>query len=92
MVQVHNSWLFFPFHRYYLYFYERILGKLLGDPTFAMPYWNYDAPRGMPIPSMYANPKSALYDPLRDRAHQPPTLIDLNYNGTDPSTTPDQQA
>ncbi|XP_047957071.1 polyphenol oxidase, chloroplastic-like [Salvia hispanica] len=91
-LQVHNSWLFFPFHRYYLYFYERILGKLLGDPTFAMPYWNWDAPRGMPIPSMYANPKSALYDPLRDRAHQPPALVDLNYNGTDPSTTTDQQA
>ncbi|KAK2633042.1 hypothetical protein EUGRSUZ_L00688 [Eucalyptus grandis] len=25
-LQVHSSWLFFPFHRYYLYFYEKILG------------------------------------------------------------------
>ncbi|KAG6420752.1 hypothetical protein SASPL_117290 [Salvia splendens] len=38
-IQVHNSWLFFPFHRWYLYFYERILGKLIDDPTFALPFW-----------------------------------------------------
>ncbi|CAI9784318.1 unnamed protein product [Fraxinus pennsylvanica] len=31
-LQVHNSWLFFPCHGWYLYFYERILGKLIGDP------------------------------------------------------------
>ncbi|KAG8386534.1 hypothetical protein BUALT_Bualt03G0158400 [Buddleja alternifolia] len=44
-LQVHNSWFFFPFHRWYLYFYERILGKLIGDPTFALPFWNWDNPR-----------------------------------------------
>ncbi|PIN14146.1 Catechol oxidase [Handroanthus impetiginosus] len=44
-LQVHNSWLFFPFHRSYLYFYERILGKLIGDPTFALPFWNWDNPK-----------------------------------------------
>nr|AHC98007.1 PPO [Salvia miltiorrhiza] len=91
-LQVHNSWLFFPFHRYYLYFYERILAKLIDDPSFAMPYWNWDAPAGMPIPRIYANPSSALYDPLRDKAHQPPALVDLNYSGTDPATTANQQA
>ncbi|MFS7947023.1 putative catechol oxidase [Helianthus anomalus] len=37
-IQIHNSWLFFPFHRWYLYFYERILGKLINDPTFALPF------------------------------------------------------
>lgn len=31
-LQVHTSWLFFPFHRWYLYFYQRILGKLIGTP------------------------------------------------------------
>ncbi|CAA7404091.1 unnamed protein product [Spirodela intermedia] len=29
-----NSWLFFPFHRFYLHFHERILGKLIGDDSF----------------------------------------------------------
>ncbi|PPD69237.1 hypothetical protein GOBAR_DD33887 [Gossypium barbadense] len=30
-LEVHYSWLFYPFHRMYLYFFERILGKLI-DP------------------------------------------------------------
>ncbi|XP_073151721.1 polyphenol oxidase, chloroplastic-like [Henckelia pumila] len=90
-LQVHGSWLFFPFHRYYLYFFERILGKLIDDPTFVMPYWNWDAPAGMPIPAMYANPKSALFDTLRDKGHQPPTVVDLNFSGSGSPINPNQQ-
>ncbi|WJX22242.1 catechol oxidase [Trifolium repens] len=82
-IQVHNSWLFFPFHRWYLYFYERILGSLINDPTFALPFWNYDAPDGMQFPSIYTDSTSPLYDKLRNANHQPPTLIDLNYDGDD---------
>ncbi|KAH6758237.1 hypothetical protein C2S51_018472 [Perilla frutescens var. frutescens] len=82
-LQIHFSWLFFPFHRYYLYFYERILGKLIDDPTFALPFWNWDSPAGMQIPSIYMDPKSTLYDPLRDQAHLPPAIIDMYFNGTD---------
>ena len=82
-LQVHNSWLFFPFHRWYLYFYERILGSLIGDPNFALPFWNWDSPPGMPIPAIYTDPKSPLHDPLRNANHQPPTLLDLNYNRQD---------
>ncbi|CAI0468586.1 unnamed protein product [Linum tenue] len=67
-IQVHNS----------------ILGKLIGDPTFALPFWNWDNPAGgMQIPAIYADPKSPLYDPLRNPNHQPPTLIDLDYSGED---------
>ncbi|XP_022720501.1 LOW QUALITY PROTEIN: polyphenol oxidase, chloroplastic-like [Durio zibethinus] len=82
-LQVHNSWLFFPFHRYFLYFFEKILGKLIDDPTFAMPFWNWDSPAGMQMPAIYANPNSPLYDKLRNANHQPPTVLDLDYNGTD---------
>ncbi|CAL9772534.1 unnamed protein product [Musa acuminata subsp. burmannicoides] len=89
-IQVHNSWLFFPWHRLYLYFNERILGKLIGDDTFSLPFWNWDAPGGMMLPSIYADPSSPLYDKLRDAKHQPPVLVDLDYNGTDP-TFPDAQ-
>lgn len=89
-LQVHNSWLFLPFHRYYLYFYERILGKLINDPTFAMPFWNWDAQGGMRLPDIYTDPTSPLYDTLRDGSHQPPTMIDLDFNGTD-SNIPDSQ-
>lgn len=49
-LQVHSSWLFFPFHRWYLYFFERILGKLIDDESFAIPFWNWDAPEGMKMP------------------------------------------
>ncbi|XP_021910976.1 polyphenol oxidase, chloroplastic-like, partial [Carica papaya] len=84
-LQVHYSWLFFPFHRYYLYFYEKILGKLIGDPTFALPFWNWDTPLGMTMPAIYTNPESPLYDPLRDAKHQPPTVADLDYSGVDPT-------
>uniref|UniRef100_A0A6N2NH22 Tyrosinase copper-binding domain-containing protein n=1 Tax=Salix viminalis TaxID=40686 RepID=A0A6N2NH22_SALVM len=77
--QVHFSWLFFPWHRYYLYFYERILGKLIDDPTFALPFWNWDSPQGMQIPAFFADPTSAVYDPLRDKNHQPPKIIDLDF-------------
>ncbi|KAG6395824.1 hypothetical protein SASPL_141953 [Salvia splendens] len=51
-LQVHNSWLFFPFHRW-------ILGSLIDDPTFAIPYWNWDNPRGMFMP------KLTLTDPIQ---------------------------
>ncbi|XP_017644082.1 polyphenol oxidase, chloroplastic-like [Gossypium arboreum] len=82
-LQIHFSWLFFPFHRFYLYFYERILGKLIGDPNFAMPFWNWDSPPGMVIPDIYVDPTSPLYDEKRNVDHQPPKLLDLDYAGTE---------
>uniref|UniRef100_A0A5B6YVS2 Putative polyphenol oxidase n=1 Tax=Davidia involucrata TaxID=16924 RepID=A0A5B6YVS2_DAVIN len=79
--QVHTSWLFFPFHRFFLYFHEKILGKLIGDPTFALPFWNWDAPKGMQMPSMYEDSNSPLYDPLRSkRTSSSCPVIDLDYH------------
>ncbi|EEC78047.1 hypothetical protein OsI_17486 [Oryza sativa Indica Group] len=90
-IQIHSCWFFFPWHRMYLYFHERILGKLIGDETFALPFWNWDAPAGMSFPAIYANCRlSSLYDPRRNQAHQPPFPLDLNYNGTDPTIPEDQ--
>ncbi|KAK6154219.1 hypothetical protein DH2020_008467 [Rehmannia glutinosa] len=80
-LQVHNSWLFFPFHRWYLYFYERILGKLIGDPTFALPFWNWDNPKGMTMPPMFVDPKAAIYDDKRNQANLPPAVVDLGMTG-----------
>ncbi|KAK2968734.1 hypothetical protein RJ640_005921 [Escallonia rubra] len=91
-LQVHNSWLFFPFHRWYLYFFVKIAGKLIGDPTFGIPFWNYDSPGGMTIPAMFAGSASPLYDSLRNASHQPPTIIDLNYSREDyEATFPDKR-
>ncbi|KAL0301348.1 UNVERIFIED_CONTAM: Polyphenol oxidase, chloroplastic [Sesamum radiatum] len=68
-IQVHGNWLFFPFHRWYLYFHERILGSLIGDPTFALPYWNWDSPYAMDAPAMYSNNRTypALYNDRRNQ-------------------------
>ncbi|MFQ6658019.1 hypothetical protein Gotur_027465 [Gossypium turneri] len=76
-IQVHDSWLFFPFHRLYLYFFERILGKLINDPDFAIPYWNWDSPSGMSMPEIYVGCNSPLYDSKRDLSHLPPSLVNL---------------
>ncbi|KAH7836475.1 hypothetical protein Vadar_019320 [Vaccinium darrowii] len=88
-LDVHFSWLFFPFHRYYLYFFEKILGKLIDDPTFAIPFWAWDSPASMTMPALYGNPNSSLYNALRDAKHIPETgdVIYLDYDKTDPTTT-----
>ncbi|CAK9151777.1 unnamed protein product [Ilex paraguariensis] len=93
-LQVHFSWLFFPFHRWYLYFFERILIKLLqedgsdNDGTFALPFWNWDVPDGMRFPpNMHSG---SLYDPLRDSKHIS-SIIDLGYSGEDVDKPDDQQ-
>ncbi|XP_028775501.1 polyphenol oxidase, chloroplastic-like [Neltuma alba] len=86
-LQVHNSWLFFPFHRWYLYFHERILGNLIGDPSFSLPFWNWDSPPGMQIPAIYTDSASSLYDALRSAKHQPPAITDLDFNIDDDSST-----
>nr|XP_043622914.1 polyphenol oxidase I, chloroplastic-like [Erigeron canadensis] len=91
-IQIHNSWLFFPFHRWYLYFYERILGCLIDDPTFALPYWSWDDPAGMQIPEIFLGDESnPLYDVYRDPNHQPPLLVDLAFDGKDKDPDIDQK-
>ncbi|XP_055820806.1 catechol oxidase B, chloroplastic-like [Solanum dulcamara] len=85
--QVHNSWLFFPFHRWYLYFYERILGKLIDDPTFALPYWNWDHPKGMRLPPMFDLQGTSLYDERRNPHVHNGNIIDLGSFGDEVQTT-----
>ena len=42
-IEIHGGWWFLAWHRAYLYFHEQILGTLIGDPTFALPYWDWDS-------------------------------------------------
>lgn len=37
----HGGFFFFPWHRMYLYYFERILRQASGDPNLTLPYWNY---------------------------------------------------
>ncbi|MCO5586372.1 hypothetical protein L7F22_040312 [Adiantum nelumboides] len=84
LMQVHFSWLFFPWHRWFIYFHERILAKLLGDPNFSLPFWNWDNQiYGNSMPTIFNDNNSALYDLYRDATHTPETLIRLDGdNGT----------
>ncbi|KAL8503881.1 hypothetical protein ACS0TY_022563 [Phlomoides rotata] len=78
-LQIHFCWYFYPWHRWYLYFYERILGELIGDPTFGLPFWNWDnLPPAPFIPKMYLNKDSPLYNTRRNNCHLT-SLADLRY-------------
>nr|QOC60273.1 aurone synthase [Dahlia pinnata] len=95
-LQIHNSWLFFPFHRWYVYFYERILGKLINVPDFALPFWKWDEPDGMPIPEIFL-PKDVngkvnpLYDEFRDANSVKDRIVDLDFGGKDKDRPAKQQ-
>jgi polyphenol oxidase len=58
-INVHGSWQFFAWHRAYLYFHERILGSLINDPEFRLPYWDWETPSHRQLPSAYTNPNDA---------------------------------
>nr|AGT28745.1 aurone synthase [Coreopsis grandiflora] len=95
-LQIHNSWLFFPFHRWYVYFYERILGKLIGVDDFALPFWKWDEPAGMPIPEIFL-PKefkgrpNPLFDVYRDAGSLEDRIVDLAFQGKDKDRSVDRQ-
>lgn len=67
--EIHASWWFFPWHRCYLYVHERILGKLIGDPTFRIAYWDWDT-----------YPKHGVFPPVFTQD----SLLD-QYRGTQPA-------
>jgi polyphenol oxidase len=55
---VHRSWNFFPWHRAFLYYFERILGSLVGDiNNFRLPYWDWENQRY--ISWFYRSPASS---------------------------------
>ncbi len=66
--EIHGSWLFFPWHRAFLYFHERILCKLVNDDTLALPYWDWDSQGRQTFPRVYGDPNdrsNPLFDMLR---------------------------
>jgi tyrosinase len=44
----HGSWFFLPWHRMYLFYFERIVADVVeslgGPPEWSLPYWNYSDP------------------------------------------------
>ncbi|XP_020596369.1 polyphenol oxidase, chloroplastic-like isoform X2 [Phalaenopsis equestris] len=75
-----NSRFFFPWHRCYLYFYERILSKLIGDDEFSIPFWSMDDPERKVVPDFY----NKDHDPNNQK--QKPAIHDLGHD-SNPSFT-----
>ncbi len=46
---VHDNWAFLPWHRAFVYFHERILGKLICDPNFRLPFWDWENNPAIPL-------------------------------------------
>ena len=65
---------FLIWHRAYLYNFERVLREEAGDPTLALPYWDYSKPEGRTFPAIFADEfldgrtPNPLYDPNRETA------------------------
>jgi tyrosinase len=60
---IHRNWLWLPWHRVYLVYFERICRKLTGDNSFALPYWNWNTHPAVPDP--FWDTSSPLYDSNR---------------------------
>ncbi len=61
----HGNLRFLPWHRMYLYFFERILRKACGDPSFTLPYWNYsDSQAERILPPAFRLPADPATNPL----------------------------
>jgi tyrosinase len=67
----HRQFYFFPWHRMYVFYFERMLRKASGDPNLTLPYWNYtDVAAQRAIPEPYRVPADAS-NPLYDETRAP---------------------
>lgn len=55
----HSNLFFLAWHRMYLYYFERIVRKASGDPTFALPYWGYSPTGTRNLPAPFRLPAAA---------------------------------
>ena len=60
----HGTHLFWAWHRMYLYWWERIVRKMSGDSSWALPYWDWTSHTHLPAPFRVTT--SNLYTPNRD--------------------------
>ncbi len=61
---------FLPWHRFFLYYFERTLRKHMTDSSFALPYWNYfdnysAARKGIALPPLVVGAKNSLQNEWR---------------------------
>lgn len=64
----HESWLFLPWHRAYLHYFEEAVRAISGKDDFALPYWNWH--KDPVLPRSFRISKSPLYDDTRSERIQ----------------------
>lgn len=78
---------FLPWHRMYVFFFERIIRKISGNPGFTLPYWNYSSTTsqfGPRLPARFRNPSNSqnpLFRPDRNGLANNGQPIDQNSPG-----------
>ncbi len=70
---MHGNWWFLPWHRGYLYYFERIVRRLSGDDTFRLPYWPWEKDGQNVLPRAFRDQKyqgraNPLFDSTRVKA------------------------
>ncbi|MBC7533830.1 MAG: tyrosinase family protein [Oligoflexus sp.] len=62
----HRNWFFLPWHRGYLHHFEKVIREFCGDPSFALPYWDWSDDRSIPQPFLTGDVASnALFNASR---------------------------
>ena len=78
----HGNWWFLPWHRMYLYFFERIMRAAVGD-DFALPYWDWTDPNQSSLPAAFRDSSSPLFDSNRLEGVNS-GAFSLNWSGYEP--------
>ncbi len=63
---------FLPWHRMFVFYFERIVRAVLNDASFTMPYWNYTNPAHRVLPAAFREPAGDS-NPLY-RMHRKPSV------------------
>lgn len=63
----HGKIDFVHWHRHYITYFERICGGLIGDPSFALPYWNWTKNSGK-IPDPFYKIRELNVEYWKDRS------------------------
>ncbi|HET7433762.1 MAG TPA: tyrosinase family protein [Thermoanaerobaculia bacterium] len=89
----HNTPYFFAWHRFYLYYFERVLQAAAKDPTLRLPYWDYTDTANLALPAEFRSPTyvnaagqtvdNPLFEPRRAAMWIPPQMGALPADDTD---------
>lgn len=75
---------FLPWHRMYVYYFERIVRKITGNPAWTLPYWDYTNPTLQALPQPFISPgntSNPLYRPNRNATSNNGQAITTDYGG-----------